>query len=389
LSASAEQSAIDRWTSLAAHLNHWFHEPDLEALRVGLAATVAHFCPDDDPVWLMVIGPPSTGKTAILIEALSIMPHTWPISDLTSKTLLSGKAKDESSGKSMSLLHRIGPSGILLFKDFTTFLSKRPDERTEVAAQLREIYDGHMNRHTGSSGDPISWKGKVTCIAAATPDAERVWASLRGLGERFITIRWPRGNSRAQAHKAALHLGRHKQINETLHELAKDFLDFPTLKAATPMDPSASPEIINLAEIAAVLRTHVHRERDGKTISGLPEPEGLGRLMSSLVQLARAHASLFRRLAPSPADIAIPRRVALDTIPPQRRAVYCALPDNDSGLTTVELSELTHIPRSSVYRVIEDLEALQVGSIWNSGEEASISLTPHHREVKRLAGLFA
>jgi len=39
---------------------------------------------------------------------------------------------------------------MLLFKDFTTVLEKQKDERREIIAQLREIYDGFYSKKFGT-----------------------------------------------------------------------------------------------------------------------------------------------------------------------------------------------------------------------------------------------
>ncbi len=68
----------------------------------------------------MVVGPPSTGKTEICIRPFENMrPNVFPQGDITPKAFLSGKGD-----RAGSLLHRIGKSGILLFKDFGTISSK-------------------------------------------------------------------------------------------------------------------------------------------------------------------------------------------------------------------------------------------------------------------------
>src|SRR5438445_4197967 len=164
------------WEAYTTHVKRWFFQPDLEAVRVTLAAAASHFHKDCDPFWLFILGPSGADKTSLCINSLLDLPQVHMQGELTAKTFLSGYTGTAHP----SLLHQIG-SGILAFKDFTTFMSKRPEEQAEIASQLREIYDGSFVKNTGK-GITISWKGKITVIAAATPALERAWASRRDLG---------------------------------------------------------------------------------------------------------------------------------------------------------------------------------------------------------------
>ncbi len=56
---------------LMDHISKSFYKPDLQATRIILGTAFSHYFPRVDPIWLFVVGPPSSGKTAITIEALS------------------------------------------------------------------------------------------------------------------------------------------------------------------------------------------------------------------------------------------------------------------------------------------------------------------------------
>jgi len=73
----------------------------------------------------------------------------------------------------------------MAFKDFTSILSKNPEARTEIMAQLREIYDGEYTKRTGT-GDDIVWHGKVGAIAGSTEAVYKHLEDLSAMGDRFI-----------------------------------------------------------------------------------------------------------------------------------------------------------------------------------------------------------
>ena len=109
---------------------------DYSIVEVIIATILANSFPTD-ALWLLIIGASSSAKTELL-SAINEMPQTFFISDLTKNTLISGK-------KDSSLLPHLNGK-IMIFKDFTTILSKKPDDLKIIMSQLREIYDGKFSK---------------------------------------------------------------------------------------------------------------------------------------------------------------------------------------------------------------------------------------------------
>jgi hypothetical protein len=102
---------------------HWLYLADAAPVLVTAAAVVANLA-EGDPVWLLLVGPPSGGKTEIL-SSLIRLPYIVPAATLTEAALLSGTPKREkTAGATGGLLRRVGDFGILLAKDFTSVLAQ-------------------------------------------------------------------------------------------------------------------------------------------------------------------------------------------------------------------------------------------------------------------------
>ncbi len=360
-----EAIALTKWRAIEAHLTKWFHDFDMDALKIAFATMVSHQFSQDDPVWIFIVGPAGTGKT-VVINMISALPRTTVMGDLTPQTLLSGFNK----GKGYSLLNTLGDSFVLLFKDFTTFLSKRPETRGEIASQLREVYDGKIARNTGASKG-LTWSGKCTTICAVTPAVERAWTLMRDLGERFCTVRWPRGDGPAMAEKSMAQLGRGKQIMDELKEMTVDLWNCVPMMAAQIPDSALNIDLIYLAEMVSHLRGHVQRNAEGKhEISEVPEVEGPTRLAKAFTQVARGHASLMRRRTCTDEDLRLARRLALDTIPSTRRRVWEGMLRMPYSDATPELLEAeTTVPLNTVKWVLEDFAALGIVKAQEVGTE--------------------
>lgn len=356
-----EQRAREQWTRLADFATEWFHEPDLEVVEVAVSVAMAHYFKNDKPIWLMILGPPGSGKTSIPLTCLEALPTSYSQDDLSSSTFLSGLALGEKN--QFSLLHNIGTpddrSGILLFPDFTTFMTKRAEEREQVMGQLRRVYDGEFDRTIGNGR--LSWKGKVTIVAAATPQVESHWSSQRNLGERFMQVRWPRGDGIEQAKKAIKQVEYEVYIKETLKELTRAFI-FPDDKPPQPLPMFGDYEVIgavHLAEMVARLRVHVPRERDQRReiVDVPPEAESPTRIIKAMGQLARARATAFHRARVELQDFKVSRRVALDSIPPLRKKVLETIVAAGE-IGQVELLKKIGAPRTTTLRCAEDMEAI-------------------------------
>ena len=344
---TSAESQQQKWQDLKNYLLQYFHAPDLEALLCVLSAIRAQYA-EGDPVWLFVIGPSGSGKTAIAVNCASALPRTYVESSLTTRSLLSGT----TDGAKSSLLE-IVKDGILIFKDFTTILSKREDDQKEIISQFREVFDGRFSIRTGQRS--TIWEGKITVIAATTPAIERAWAVHRDLGERFLQVRWFKSDSRKIAKAARSQRGREREIARKMRELTKAFFSssFPT----PSLSETQGSYIDDLATAVAHLRGHISRDPQERSIIDAADPEEPTRIAKALDSLVCNHAGLFWRPV-VPEDFALARRVGFDSVPSKRIKIMQALPTSEIGMSRLDLPFKTGIPESSCIRQLEEMKAL-------------------------------
>jgi hypothetical protein len=151
---------------------------DKYIIDIIMATLVGNLLVDSDPIWLLVTAPSSGGKTTMIAPCVDIS-SVFFIDDVSEKTFLSGY---KIKGKDVSLLKMMG-SGIMIFSDFTSILSKNIVSRGEILSQMKLIYDGKLQKYTGTGG--VVWQGKMGVIACSTPDIYSMLESGRSTGERF------------------------------------------------------------------------------------------------------------------------------------------------------------------------------------------------------------
>src|SRR3990167_7670461 len=93
-----------------------FYFEDTAVLDLVFATVISTYVKSMKPIWLLIIGPSSGGKSEI-INLLFKLNFVHEVSDMTENTLLSGMY---SKGEEASLLIRIGNIGVIAMKDFTS-----------------------------------------------------------------------------------------------------------------------------------------------------------------------------------------------------------------------------------------------------------------------------
>ena len=371
------------WESLEAVLLAHCHDPDLEAVRVLFSAVAAHRLPGQ-PVWLMLVAPPGSMKTELL-EALGGLPNVHLVDRLTPNSFLSGQVARARAPA--SLLHRIGPDGILVFPDFSTILGMHRDHRAAVLADLRRIFDGHLRRELGTAEHPAEreWRGRLTFLVAATPDVDRHYSIFQTLGERFVMVRWHRPGG-TEAALRAMGQDRQRVRQELRNAVTALFGSLPEQQPALPEE--LGRRIAALAEFVVVARTHVSRDGRTKYVIYVPEPEAPTRLAQQLGQLAKGSALLAGRQTVTDEDVAIVQRAGTDCIPATRRRIIEVLM-RGKHRSAIMLASALKMPWSTYHYAMMDLKSLGlVDSSYDHEEGETVQwLTRPARRLLREAGV--
>ena len=342
----------------------WLHIEDDGLIEVVLGTIAANLM-DGDPVWLMVIDRSGGGKTEH-IQPLGALEFVHLAATVTEPSLLSGTPqKDAARDSKGGLLREIGSFGFLLLKDFTSILSMHHVARTSTIAALREIYDGHWSRRTGSDGGrELEWRGKLAVIAACTEAIDNHHSVIGSMGERFAFYRLPESDDKKLARKALAAIGKEGQMRAELTQAVAGLfagLDIPA--QASTFSEADTDWLIDLASFTARCRSAVDRDPRTRDIDFVYKSEAPTRIAKVF---ARIYHGMTVIGVEKPRIRATLQKMALDSMHKTRRSVFEILA-RDGETNTANIATGADCPTTTARRALEELNAHRITSRIKSG----------------------
>jgi DNA-binding transcriptional ArsR family regulator len=342
---------------LAVKVRDYLHMPDGSPLFALIGALAANML-EGPPVWLMLVGPPSCGKTELLNSTLRL-PRVFEAQEIESPAaFLSGtgkkeKAKDATGG----LLRQVGDHGAIVIKDFTSIMSLPADKMRSVLGVFRQAYDGRWTRPTGTDGGKtFHWEGHVAFFSGVTGEVDRHHQINASLGERWLYYRFPEEDGYAKARRGLRNASR-IGWQEALRGIVRDFfeelgLSFGGRGLRRELTDAETIRVIRLASIAARARSAVVRDGHTKEVIGPRETEMEGRIAGALGQLLIG----LERIGLEPERAwELVAKIALDSMPKIRRMIFSKILDG-RGHPVAGLARHIGASLSTVRRAVEDLE---------------------------------
>ena len=253
-------------------------------IDILLATVIANSIAESDPVWLMVVGASSGGKSQLLRPFATGNPEfIHRIDDMTENSLISGTKTEE-----VSLLAKIKEKGILLISDFTVIFSKSPETKNAILGQLRLVYDGEYTRHFGNR-EPYTWKGHLGLIAGATPSIYRRMEEVADMGERFIYYRMKEYDAEKAMDFVKKNTLSSKEIDEKIATIYKDYVTSIMVgRTEVEVDESTNNILAEVTPLVTQLRTPVHIDQRWGYVDEIPIREVPFRVFKQLKTIAKS-----------------------------------------------------------------------------------------------------
>jgi len=339
-------------------ITKWLAIMDIEAINIIMAFAV-HASMPGDPLWLLIVNAPGAAKTELLRSfngaTCKGIPLVYTLDSLSPNTLVSGfvnknvKGQTGSDPSQLSLIN----DKLLIVKDFSEILSENYGEQKKIYADLRQAYDGYLEKSYGSGAGKRGGRAHFGLIAAATPVIDSFSVLTQQLGERFLRLRMIVNADDAVA-KASEVAGHEKEMRVELNEAFKG--TFENYVSTLDIDkvlglPVPEDDIQALAKLVAQLRTEVLRDRF-RNIKIPPESEVATRLVKQLKALYRMSHVIKGR-----GDYNMVLRIARDSVPTYRLRILNCLSDGNSK-SIDDIASVCGIPRRTCVERLEDMAVI-------------------------------
>lgn len=326
-----------------------------DALLVCLATAFSVRIPGD-PIWLLLVAPPSSGKTTLLESFLGTDQYCRAISKFTSQTLISGmKGKD---GEDLSLLPELNGK-IVVIKDYTTIKRLPITTQEELYGILRDIYDGHTCVIYGN-GTRREFSDISFSIIAGVTDIIH-GDNKATLGERFLKLNLLGESFDHDALiDAALDGSQHKaERMDAIQRSVLGFLDNPVDLNRVPEFPTFYRNKLKaLAQIVAGLRATVTRNKGA--LAFRPRAELAPRLAVQLERLGKCVAFVLGKEVVDKEAYRLVEKVALDSATEFNLELVQHLANSKIPLTAETLADKVFLTSRAVRSNLEDLRELRL-----------------------------
>lgn len=374
--------------------NRWLFLKDTKVIDIMLATVLSQRI-DGSPVWLFLVGPPGSAKTAI-VSSLQEVEGTYSTSTLTAPSLISG-ANFAGAGDP-SLIPKLADK-VLVVKDFTSILSLPDREQKEIFGILRDAYDGRCGKSFGN-GVERHYESRFTVLAATTPRIYDLAEQHAALGERFLKFtvgdNLHHESEDEVIRKAIENADRETAMRQELQDVVRAYLERTCNGRRHPTMPhDILLKIVALAKFGARMRGSVSRDFYRNDIMmSRPMAEVGTRLGQQLAKLARGIAMVYNRPAVTETEYSIIKKVMLDTISQRNEDVLRTMIGAMGGsdvLTPISMRDLamkTHYPFATIQRLMQDLVALQIVKKQGAGPVSTWTLSEYVRKEAVDAGLY-
>lgn len=342
---------------------------DYGSIDIVLASMIANKLELGDPVWLMLIGASSGGKSQIMRPiANADAEGTRRVDDLTENTFISGQNTEENS-----LLFQVGTpdehgrrNAILLVSDMTVIFSKGSETRNAILSQFRMLFDGEFTKFFGNR-KPVTWKGNMGVIAGSTPSAYRFFSEVADMGERFIYYRLPEPDYGKASDFVNNNMMSAKQLDEKLTDVYTQYLQSVLRYGMSNKEfklPASTHKLIrDIALCSTKFRTPVHMNDRLGVVDEIPTQEAPYRVMKQLSCIARAFHIMHMADGGSgdlPQDLTHTLRwCAYSLASDKRREIYNAVLNLET-VSIRNISSYTGLDDDILKRDLSELSAIKV-----------------------------
>jgi hypothetical protein len=325
----------------------------------------------DLPLWLCIVGAPSSGKTEVAM-GLRACDGIYYVDELSENSFISGYVDNKGKSKNVDLLPLVD-SKCFAVKDLSSLFSKKAEVVANVIGQMTPIYDGSYAKVTGTRGR-ISYDSTFSFLSCVTPAAlKKHQHYMNEMGARVLFYHLPQETAQEQTRGMQMQAdlqraAKIKNFNNLCSAFAQGLLARATAPVCVTNQISDyhQPSITYTpAQDLQVLARLVARGRTiGEWIDQhyhITQQEEPYRAYGQFLALARSLAVVHGSWEVTDHELELARRVAFSSLP-IRRASALKMFSSASGnqISVKQCAALLKQSDDSARRLLKELEEIQI-----------------------------
>jgi len=364
-------------------IHKWYHMKDMKRVDVLLASALSMCAVGCDPLMIIFCGNSGDWKSEGLralsncnlwiseLNKLNSGKPKWvrTVDQLTKNTFVSGKPGNK--GKRNDLGSELdGKYTLLLIADFANIVSKIKEDKNEIFSQLRNLYDGFLQKDTGSGVKKFYTDCHITLVANATPMIKDEFYLHQALGTRELVYDTSESLTRDEkkiesVSKAKKSWENQQVIEQARRELVSVFTRFLIQHTFKEIDDGAIPDemrdfIIAQSYKLSLLRATVKVDFYRNTVIGEPVIEEPTRLVHQFKLLYKSLKSLGPDYPDERIKSIIRHFVKSSCVPLRYKLLITLEKSKGLSFTATELAEKFKIDYKQIRLELDILWALNI-----------------------------
>lgn len=365
--------------------NKWFYLKDTTAIDLSLAAAITRRTASV-PLWLIFIAPSGSGKSELLkpLEDKKETSTTEVISKITPNTFLSGVSQKKEKYVDFAETLRNNPKLFLTY-DFAQFIKMDSKDKAQVWAQMRDIYDGFIERKAGLGVSKKVDGLRINWLICSTPVIDSELLVHQELGTRELIYRYDKD----EIDKQVL-MDKIWDNSDSLQDMRKELAFFVRAfiekkesekNKKVEIKDEVKRELMNLATTISTLRAATESDSYSGELTNFIYEELPTRILLQLRSIFIGLKSLDSNYSDEKA-LSVIKRVALSSIHPVRLRIIIELL-NQGSLSTTQLQKRMSIGYKTIITQLYSAE--QLGLVKYTEAESGGDFEGHNRAwVKKI-----
>jgi hypothetical protein len=348
----------------------WLHIEDTDFIDLLLSVALTKNM-KGTPIWMLVVGASGDGKTECVMSLNGY--ETKILHQITPNTLVSGfTVRDKETGErvNVDLAPKLDDK-LLIIPDMAQLLQLHPNQKAQVWAQLRDLFDGFAGKQAGTGLDTQYTGLRVTLIACSTPSIDSQILIHQDLGTRELVWRTKKTKKTVELmNKVWFNEGYEIQMRSELNQTVLNFLNNKKIEKVG-VDKKTQGELMKYAILLSYMRAPAHFDKYRHELLSDIYPEKPTRVLKQFKRLFIALKSLDSKYSDERA-LGIINKIALSSGDPNRVKVFNYLIDRgDDEHSISSISRVLKIGKATVKRNLWALANMGIANVF--GDDLSYS----------------